>query len=68
MEFLIKYEERIQICDNIIRFHSEEEQKCIKTNQVEWRNYHLMKIEETKRYKKILEDQKNSKSDILLVN
>ena len=51
--------ERIRAYDQIITFHSNEEKECAKKGQNEWRDYHLMKANETIKFKRLLEDQYN---------
>ncbi len=49
--------ERIRAYDQIITFHSNEEKECAKKGQIEWSNYHSMKLNETTKFKRMLEDQ-----------
>ena len=55
------FDERIRAYNQIITFHSNEEKECAKKGEIEWRDYHLMKRDETIRFKRILEEQEEPK-------
>ena len=51
MQFL-DCDERIKIYDRIIEFHSNEEKECAMKGNIEWRDYHILKMNESIRFKK----------------